>query len=730
MARWLVVLSLVAGCHQLFGLDEVRSRNDALLADTPPGQCGHRDVAAGREHTCAIDVAGAVWCWGSNSSGQVQVNGPAHVPSPLKIDALPQAAVQVAAGRTVSCARLIDGSVWCWGANGDGELGNGQQSESMPPTPVSLGSERAIDIDVGAFHACIRRESDAALMCWGNNGMSELGVSGAGTVTTPTLVPDSAGMLAFDAGHRHNCAIAADGTVRCWGKGGSGQLGGPPAVTGPPTTANGVMNATAVAAGGRQSCAVTGDVVRCWGDNTYGQLGSGTYTSQGAPGAVVLSNAVEVGLGTGGACALRSSGGVECWGLMIPGNGVWSVAPLPRPSSITTATQLAVGFWHACAIADGEVQCWGEDRHGELGRGTRGLVVTPSEVALGGAISHVGVDQAHACAVSTAGDVHCWGENEFGQLADGTHESDFEPNMVPTGVTGIVGIAAAHGRACVWNGTVARCWGRNEGASLGTGSTARESTTPVTANVSPVKTMALGDRHTCAVTTADSLKCWGHNGTGQLGFTSAGDVTTPTTVAVGAVAQAGAGFNHTCARKLDNTVSCWGQNDKGQIGNNGTADTFTPVNVLSGAQDLSVGYRFACAIASSLLYCWGENDYGELGLGDTTVRRVPTVVPLPGDVAPVDVEVGGHTACVRAADSKTYCWGDNRRGQLANANAGERQLVPLESTALAAIDEIGVSSGGGCSVRGGALACWGATALLGNGDVSKAEPRATLLPCP
>jgi alpha-tubulin suppressor-like RCC1 family protein len=724
-------LWLLAGCERLFGLDRLADppKDDSGLADTPPGECGHRGVATGRRHTCAIDAAGAVWCWGLNVDWQVKAGEPAVVVDPVKIDTLPAAAVQIAAGRSVSCARLVDGSVWCWGNNNNGEIGVGTFVERLAPTPVDLGGDRAVDVEVGAFHVCIRRESDRSVMCWGSNRVSELGVASPTEVASPTLVAGTAGMQQLSVGHRHTCGISAAGTVQCWGKGDNGQLGQGNVTTPMVTEAIGVANATSITAAGRSTCAVAGGGARCWGSNEYGQLGTGTFTDVAAPGSIVSPDAVDVALGTSGACALAPDGRVECWGALLAGDGTLSTSTLPRPSSVTSVSSIAAGFYHVCAIVDGAVKCWGENTYGALGRGTRDIAAVPTAVALPDPVFDFGVSTSHACAILTSGEVYCWGSNSFGQLGDGSHSSTYVPVKVTPGIPGLVGIAARFGRTCVWNGADARCWGQDTFGILGTGASSHDRPSPAAVIATGVKYMRLGNVHTCAATSANGVQCWGRNSHGQLGNGTTTNSLTPVTVAAGTVDQLVAGGNFNCARKSDASVECWGENAAGQLGDNTTIDRTAPVAVsgLSLVTDISAGNRFACAITSGNLFCWGSNDFGQLGLGDLVNRAVPTQVTLPA--AAVDVELGGSSACAQLSDQRVFCWGAGDVGQLANGQTPAVQDLPVE-VPLANADRIGISTAGGCALRSGALVCWGVTPLLGNGDISSAEPRPTALVCP
>jgi alpha-tubulin suppressor-like RCC1 family protein len=731
LRSWLVLsLGLLGGCERLFGLDHVQAapRDDSGLPDTPPGQCGHRSVATGKHHTCAIDIDGAVWCWGLNDAWQVQAGAADVVLDPVRIDALPAPAVQVAAGRSVSCARLVDGSVWCWGKNENGELGLGTKTERLAPNPVDLAGDKAIDLEVGAFHVCIRRQSDSAVMCWGSNQLKEVGDASATEVTVPTLVAGTEGMQRISIGHRHTCGISSTGAVQCWGKGEDGQLGQGNATTPTLTTANGVAGATAITAGGRSTCAIVAGAARCWGYNEYGQLGNGNYSNAAAPGTTVMTGAVDVALGSAGGCALGDTGLVSCWGILGAGDGTLSSSTLPQPSLVTSASAIAVGFYHVCAIVDGRVQCWGENTYGELGRGTRDVTAVPTTVGgLPALAADVRVGAGHACARLTNGDVYCWGQNNYGQLGVGTHTASYVPVKVTTGLSGIIGIASGYERTCAWNNANAKCWGSNPASVLGTGMASYDEPSPVAVATTGVKAMALGAAFTCAITSASALVCWGSDAVGQLGDNMTVDSPTAKTVAIGSVVQVAAGARHVCARKTDNTLACWGQNDTGQVGNMSTTDAHAPYAVPfpAAVTDVSAGRRSTCAIAGGILYCWGGNDHGQLGLGDTQNRTSPVAMTLPA--TPIDVELGAYGGCVRLSNATTQCWGAGDRGQLANGETKNHD-APVEVSGLGGAPSLEFN--GGCVLQTGAVNCWGTTALLGNGDLASARPDATSLVCP
>jgi alpha-tubulin suppressor-like RCC1 family protein len=327
-------------------------------------------LGAGQDHSCSLLVDGTVQCWGWNAYGQLGNNSTTDSFTPVTVfktvsptvSALTNVA-SLAVGRDHSCARLANGTVWCWGLNSDGQLGNGNTVDSPIPVPVT-GITTAIAVTAGDYHSCAV-QADGSVWCWGRNDNGQLGNNSIIAAWTPAQVSGISTATVIAAGGSHSCARLDDGRVECWGLNSSGQLGdGTFKESHMPVFVSGLATATAIAVGNAHSCARLSDnKVWCWGQNNYGQLGNDSTDNVSTPVNVSgIDDAVDVVASGDHSCALlsvlNSDGKIECWGLNADGqlgNGSPRNSSVPvfvRSSglgAITKATAVAAGAAHSCA---------------------------------------------------------------------------------------------------------------------------------------------------------------------------------------------------------------------------------------------------------------------------------------------------------------------------------------------------------------------------------------------
>jgi alpha-tubulin suppressor-like RCC1 family protein len=371
-----------------------------------PSPCA---FAAGLRHTCAQAGDATLWCWGENEVGQLGKGSPGGSacdglcePSPVRVADLDASVVEVAAGYHHTCARMADGSLWCWGENGSGRLGDGTTADHAAPIPVAALGNGVAQVGGGLEHTCART-NDAAVWCWGENLHHQLGDNTIDDKSSPQqVVALSNDVAEIAVKHEHACARKTDGSLWCWGDNGAGQTGNGTFADTPAPEPNAALgNAVAsVAAASLHTCALKTDgTVWCWGDNFYGQLGDGTTDGQPcgvssrckpAPvQAAIGADNAAIAAGSSHTCALKTNGTLWCWGQNSDGqlgNGSTadSVTPIQVIALGTPVVAASAGVNHTCArTADGAYWCWGASFHGEMGNGaTEILQATPVQPSL------------------------------------------------------------------------------------------------------------------------------------------------------------------------------------------------------------------------------------------------------------------------------------------------------------------------------------------------------------
>jgi alpha-tubulin suppressor-like RCC1 family protein len=374
------------------------------------------DFSAGRDSTCLLKT-GRAYCSGGNVYGEVGDGTTVTRTRPVPVVSSGVLAdvylVQIASGGGHTCALSNTGRAFCWGLNLAGELGDGTTANHSFPVAVNtsgvLAGVTLIQITAGSDHSCALSTAGRAY-CWGANQNGQLG---DGT-TTPRLTPvavSSAGVLAgvslvqIRAGSANTCVLSSAGRAYCWGDNSSGGLGDGSTVS---RTQPVAVDASGVLAGvrlvqidpGEHSCALSDNLrAFCWGRNDFGQVGDGTTTTRLRP-VTVLANVVlgDVGLAqvaTGylHSCVLTTQGRAYCWGANYEGGQLGDGSGRLRsldPVAVDTSGALQgvvlrfidAGIFHSCVQSDVEqVYCWGTNEEGELGDATTINRPTPVAVA-------------------------------------------------------------------------------------------------------------------------------------------------------------------------------------------------------------------------------------------------------------------------------------------------------------------------------------------------------------
>jgi len=331
--------------------------------------------------------------------------------------------------------------------------------------------------------------------------------------------------------------------------------------------------------------------VKVWGSNydqddtVYGILGVGDSSTPGFLPISTLDDSgtqyLSVSAGEYANCGLTSSRRIKCWGRST-GDGTTTDRPSPVLVNDDGAlySDVAAGSYHSCGVTSaGVLRCWGDGWDGKLGTGNTNGSDSPTTADSGTLYTRVSAGRNHTCAITVAGVMKCWGTNDHGQIGHGNSgAAASDPVVVDAGVA--------------------------------------------------YKFVAAGQNTSCGITLSGVLKCWGQNADGQIGDGSSTDRDSPVTSNSGTlfsqVSLATSSGGHTCGLTEAGGVLCWGSNSAGQVGDtSSSADHLTGYAVDSGVSYVSVaaGYEHSCGVtAAGVLKCWGGNTEGELGLGDSTTH--------------------------------------------------------------------------------------------------------------
>lgn len=423
--------------YAALGLVGLFLASQEIQAQSLPPLSGITQVAAGGDslagHTCALGNTGTVWCWGSNTSGELgkRLNFNTNTPNPLPmmVDGLSGFTVDaIGVGGKHSCAVGHTGpnttGMVCWGNNNSSQLGNGKNTTTYYPVIVSLPpgtgvTANAAAIALGRYHSCVITAAKG-VMCWGDDTEGQVGDNCIASNncfnprTTPVAVGGLANVTAISAGTYHTCALingGPNGTVQCWGHALDGKLGNPGVMTRDSAVpvpvmlfGNPLTGVRAIAAGDSHTCAVMdAGTVKCWGANGSSQLG-------------------RIPMISGGPQPLD--------------------VPLPSLATVIDSSSqvITAGFKHTCVIIfwNHQALCWGRNAVYELGRNnTTSTSVADRDYVQDAAtglpltgVFDISSHYEHTCAQMSGGVVKCWGGNESGELGDNTTQK--APVATPT----------------------------------------------------------------------------------------------------------------------------------------------------------------------------------------------------------------------------------------------------------------------------------------------------------
>jgi len=621
----------------------------------------YTQISAGTSFSLAIRNNSTLYAWGLNSSGQLGTNNTTNLNVVTQIGLVNTSSwTQISAG--VSTATVIgnDGTLWVWGSNASGQLGDGTTINKSLPVQIA-GSWTLVSTGINSTGAI---KSDSTLYGWGSGTAGETGDSANVSKSSPVLIGNIPNL--------NQPTIPTLVVGNSWSQisvGTSYQLA---------TDAN--------------------NNLYTWGLNSSGQLGLGTDTIARSNPVFIRSNTVQISAGTSHAALINNVGELYAWGLN-------SIGQLGDNSSITKSSPVQIGIgtsWNVVAAGstntiatrnDGTLFAWGQNLNGEIGNNTN--IVNSNPVQIGNlSWSVVGAQGSTTAGITSNGNAYLWGSNGSGSVGDVTAVTKSSPvqlgnnsvsasspvQVVSGGVAGswLQVSAAANYTVGIDVNYKLYAWGENTLGKLGDNSSDRRNSPVLINETNSWLLVNAGLNHAFAITYDNSLYGWGRNTEGQVGDSTTINKSVPVLLAgPSAYKNISAGNNNSAGIGINNLLYGWGNNSTGQLGLADTLNRSSPTQIgTSSWTQVSIGGTQTQGILiDRTLYAWGTNTNGTLGVNDTINRSSPILIGATALVSQSSpTQLGAlswskisssisHTLAIRS-DGLLYGWGLNSSGQL------------------------------------------------------------------
>lgn len=645
-------------------------------------------------HAFGIRPDGTLWAWGSNSYGQLGDGSTTDRYSPVQVGSDTNW-VSIAGGTNHSLGVRSDGTLWAWGSGGNGQVGDGTGIQRLSPVQVGSDTNWA-SVSCGPYHSAGVR-SDGTLWTWGYNFWGQLGDGTTTQRLSPAQVGSDTNWASVVCSSRHTVGLRTDGTLWAWGDGDSGRLGTGSSFDQPnPVQIGTATDWAMIACGSSHTVGLRSDgTLWAWGVNYDGQLGNGSSES-GNKSPVQVGTATDwaaVYAGASHTLAVRSDGTLWAWGSNLVcqlGDGTLESRTSPvQVGSATNWGQLAGGSGNTYGLrTDGTFWAWGNKSNGRLGNGEGAMrQLSPQRVGREVGWTRTDSSESHSLALREDSTLWAWGDNSVGALGTGSLTS----LLIPVRIGSSAWISTAGGAsssAGVCSDGTLWTWGNNISGELGIGGSTNGS--PIFSSPQQVGSstswvsVARGSMHAFALRTDGTLWAWGSNFNGQLGDGSTSERRTPVQVgdASNWVAVAG-GQNHSAGVRSDGTLWTWGFNIYSQLGDNTTTQRLSPVQVGSATNWVAVacGYSFTAALRSDGTL-WAWGRNDMGQVGNNTTLRQTTPARVGMATNWTSVACGAnHTVGLRS-DGTLWAWGLNDEGQLGDASTVTRTSPVQVGTAM------------------------------------------------
>lgn len=657
---------------------------------------------------------------------------------------------QLSVGNSHVLALKSDSTLWVWGRNNYGQLGDATLIDKN--SPVQLGTSSWTIVSAGSDYS-MGITTDNKMFSWGRN---DLGILGDDRPAKSNFWKD------ISIGFNTTLGIRYDDTLWAWGQNTSGKLGDGTTINRSSPVQIGTNSWTNVATTSVTSAAIKADgTLWAWGRNQTGQIGDGTTIDKSSPVQVAGNqlwskvSMASAALSTGAAVmAINRTGQLFGWGINTSGMlGLGDTVARNSPTVVGGRTDWAfvdVSNNHAAALTTSDTLfTWGINTYGQLGNNTVAARSNPIQVGFN-SWKKIASGDGFIFGISSNNTLWAWGRNDYGQLGDSTTINKSSPTQISTSSWAMVAVRASSIAALTVDNKLFT-WGAY-GNFLGTGDTSNRSSptqvstsswSAVTAgisyniffvedinsnwfgfgnggtvgsfgdlsiadtrsspsqigigymNISPTQigasswtSVSAGYSHVVAIRSDKTLWSWGKADVGQLGNPDIYTVrSSPVQVSASSYTLIDAGNDSSAAIDINGKLYTWGNNINGQLGYTSTTD-IKSWSVISGNSDFTLAIR-----QDGTLWSWGRNNTGQLGLGDTINRSSPVVVTSGSWIA---IAAGlGHSLAVDSA-GRVFSWGTNTYGELGLGDVVNRSS-PVQITNGSYSDVLAVSAGANTS---------------------------------
>lgn len=693
------------------GSKGVRPELSLVLIENPSPNFSK--ISANSDHTCGIS-SGKLFCWGKNDAGQVG-NGiasltPVEKPTQIGTSTTWQ---DISSGQDFTCG-IDNGSLYCWGSDFSGQMGNGGASSANVLSPQQVGVSTTWQmVSAGDIHVCAI--NSGALYCWGSNGAGATGngVSG-GNVTSPIQIGVSTTWTSISAGLNFSCGINT-GALFCWGSDSNAQLGNGSVSTSnvlSPQQIGSATNWQAISTAKMHTCGIESGQLYCWGYDGFGQQGNGSGSTGLVHDPTVVNSSTtwqKIDVDGHSSCGI-DNGRLFCWGQnnygqIGDGTSGGNIHVPTQIGSSTSWSEVTASIYHTCGIDSFKVKCWGLSTGLGMGRTQRLAINSLTQIGKSEDWQLVSSSYTNTCGLRN-GSLYCWGSNSNGEVGNSASLSVTTPPVrSPERIgfaTGWSQISSSYSYNCGIESGKLYCWGDNLYGQLGIGITGGQFSTPQRIGTSiGWQKVSTGQQHTCGIDSG-KLYCWGDNNGGYVGDgTGVGTVTSPIQIGVSSNwTHIGVNAYHTCGIN-SGELYCWGEDFDGQLGNGAgsSANVLAPQKIDSATNWSEISehtYAHSCGIKGGELYCWGRDFEGQVGNGSASMADVRTPEKIGLSTSWQKVFTGNKSTCGIDAGA-LYCWGDS----FSNGTA------PTQVGSATNWEKGSYGTDSGCLISAGKLFCFG-----------------------